>query len=189
MTFGLYALFTLLVLLVFFLWTRRLIIKRLDPERLLNDLNLEVQRMIQDLNATGDQNVSILEDRIETLKALIRRADTQIEEMEGRLREIEEQKLGETDSTETDSTEPAPKEPTFTLPFGHQPEEPNGVPTPPPLDEPVPETTDTGGSSPRDRIVALYKEGMSSEIIAGRMGMAIGEVELIISLAMNRTRS
>lgn len=181
MTFGLYLLFTLVTLLFFGLWLRRLIVRRLQPERILSDLDAEIQRMVRDINTAGDQNISVLEDRIESLKTLIRRADIQIDEMEQRLREIEAAKeepppIEEADPIDDGVTE----EEAFTIPFQRDIESPT---------EAVPEEQREPDGTPRDHIIALHDEGVPSDVIASRMGIAIGEVELIISLATNRPRT
>ncbi len=118
MTFGLYILFTLVILLFFGLWIRRLIVKRLEPGRILADLEGEVQEVIRSLNAAGDQNISLLEDRIEALKTLLRHADTQIEEMESQLTRLRRARdeIDEWEAHPEAYLEP-PVEPPLTLPL------------------------------------------------------------------------
>lgn len=188
MSFGLYLLFTLVILLFFGLWIRHLIVVRLQPQRILGDLESEIQRMVQDINTAGDQNVTVLEDRIESLKTLIRRADIQIEEMEQRLGEIETAK----------NEERSAEEEAFTIPFRREDptpdetvKEPRSVGEPTSVEETRSdaEPRSDAESTPRDHIIALHDEGVPSDVIASRMGIAIGEVELIISLATNRPRT
>ena len=56
-----------------------------------------------------------------------------------------------------------------------------------PIGEPSPEPEDE--IDPRELVRRLHSQGLSSELIANRTGVAIGEVELIISLGANRTRT
>lgn len=161
MSFGLYAVFTLFLFLVFGFWLRRLIILRLRPERILADLNEEVRTLIADLNQTGDHNISLLEDRISRLSDLIRRADRQIDDARVMVEEL--------DARANVPTEPdALQEPEES----EESEEPDAL-----------ENTD---QDTRTAVLALYEQGLSQDLIAARTGTAIGEVELIISLRGKR---
>lgn len=183
MTFGLYLMLNLVILLFFGLWIRRLVVRRLRPERILADLEREVQDVIQSLNNAGDQNISLIEDRIKSLKMLLNRADTQIDEMESRLRQIEDHRA-ETDEAAgapTVATDTAEEEPTYTLQLHRSPDRP--------VESDVVDDVPAEDLDPREHVRRLHSQGLSSELIANRTGVAIGEVELIISLGANRTRS
>lgn len=165
MNFGLYLLFTLFLFLAFAFWLRGLVIQRLRPERILADLKQEVQTLIADLNQAGDHNISLLEDRVSRLTDLIERADQQIDDarmfldiLENRS-DYEPQEPLETAQRADDVTEPDTRE-----------ERSN---------EDIPE-------SGRDAVLALYRQGLSADLISARTGVAIGEVELIISLRGKR---
>jgi hypothetical protein len=213
MTFGLYILFNLVILLFFGIWIRRLIVRRLEPERILADLEGEVQEVIQSLNAAGDQNISLLEDRIDSLKALLRHADTQIEELESQLAthrrareeieawEAQSESSGEqpltlslrkNDAGDSDTEATATEEAGSEDGAGHQ--RPDGVereivradipgsrPSDPMRPEPVEMT-------PREQVLYLHIQGHSSEEIAMQTGIAVGEVELIISLGTRKQK-
>lgn len=184
MTFGLYLMLNLVILLFFGLWIRRLVVRRLRPERILADLEQEVQEVIQSLNNAGDQNVSLIEDRIKSLKTLLNRADTQIDEMEARLRQIEDQNAESERASQSNEVALGVEEvePTYTLPLqrrSDQADDRDGAESVQAIAE----------LDPRDQVRRLHSQGLSSELIANRTGVAIGEVELIISLGANRTRS
>jgi len=218
MTFGLYILFNLVILLFFGIWIRRLIVRRLEPERILADLEGEVQEVIQSLNAAGDQNISLLEDRIEALKTLLRHADTQIEEMESQLaihrrarEDVEtwearleppvEQpltlSLRKNDGDGNDAGTAATGGALFVGPDGSGGD--TGVSDTVDTD---PAGTDDPGSSdtgqwnrpepvemtPREQVLYLHIQGRSSEEIAMQTGIAVGEVELIISLGTRKQK-
>ncbi|MDA3950288.1 MAG: hypothetical protein PF508_13855 [Spirochaeta sp.] len=194
MTFGLYLMLNLVILLFFGLWIRRLVLRRLRPERILADLEREVQEVIQSLNNAGDQNISLIEDRIKSLKNLLNRADTQIDEMEARLRQIEDRRAESDEAHGGDEVAPSAteEEPTYTLQLQRPPERigaGDGAEYIPAND--VSDAIDDGVDrlDPRDQVRRLHSQGLSSELIANRTGVAIGEVELIISLGANRTRS
>ncbi|MFA7567847.1 MAG: hypothetical protein WCY01_12515 [Alkalispirochaeta sp.] len=169
MTFGLYLLLNLVFLLFFGWWLRRLVVRRLEPERILADLETEVQAVIQELNNAGDQNVSLIEDRIASLRTLLQRTDIQIDELETRLKEVEEHRYtaldegGKDNSAGTRASAPEEEEQAFVIPFGRDARSDTEV-------------------DPRQQVLTLHGQGLSSDLIASRTGIAIGEVELIISL-------
>lgn len=225
MNFGLYLLLNLVVLLFFGIWIRRLIVRRLEPDRILADLENEVERVIHNLNTAGDQNITLIEDRIESLKTLLRHADKQIDEMEMRLREIQASQdirddsslvSGNGSSEHGDAPDgggkhvEAPSEPTFTIPFGgtdggggsgrldsselrrdgsgeRSVEEYGRVENTTERPEHREQPAEMRPS--RARVLELYGQGLSSDLIASKTGVAIGEVELIISLETKRART
>ncbi|MEX2443575.1 MAG: hypothetical protein WD492_08220 [Alkalispirochaeta sp.] len=193
------------VLLIFFaLWVRRLILRRLEPERVLSDLSDEIGELIAELNQTGDHNVSVLEDRIMQLRDLVADADRQIEELSALVEQTQAQQSpddpvytvsfsgsGSDDAfergpvdTEDDSRSlwKAPRTETPTEPV--DPAQRAQPPQPTHASEPVEPRREV--LSPREKVRELHEQGLSSEIIAGKTGMAIGEVELIISLGSGR---
>jgi hypothetical protein len=197
-TFGLYLLLNLVFLLFFGWWLRRLIVRRLEPERILSDLEQEVQRIIQDLNAAGDQNVTLLEDRISGLRTLLQRADTQIDELDYKLRALEENRdhrpdlsaYGEDEESGQATSTAGPAAGPGMAPGTGPAAEPPGEGEPPlviPFRRDIPGGEDVPADN-RQRVLMLHGQGLSSDLIASRTGMAIGEVELIISLGMKRTR-
>jgi len=195
------------VVLILFLamWLRRLIVRRLEPERILGDLGDEIGELITELNQTGDHNVSVLEDRILQLRDLLADADRQIEELSAQVDRVRDNA--------------SPEEPVYTVSFsgtaggtqesrGQKHEDSadsNGDPGPLRYVEPSDSGQPAHSSlarpsspsvpsaeprwdvlSPREQVHELHQQGLSSEIIAAKTGMAIGEVELIISLGTRR---
>lgn len=221
MTFGIYLMLNVVLLLFLAIWLRRLVVRRLEPERILSDLNNEIGELIAELNQTGDHNVSVLEDRIMQLRDLVADADRQIEELSTLVQHVQ--------------SERNPAEPVYTVSFTGAPAHDGGSAR---EDSPPPAVADAGASagtdadsgggaaggapggaddvpaleassreshrsashtypdaysaphsevlSPREQVHELHQQGLSSEIIAGKTGMAIGEVELIISLGAGR---
>lgn len=225
MTFGIYLMLNVVLLLFLAIWLRRLVVRRLEPERILSDLNNEIGELVAELNQTGDHNVSVLEDRILQLRDLVADADRQIEELSALVQHVQ--------------AERNPSEPVYTVSFSGSAPARDGESarevSPPSSDANpgggVPTFADGGGEgrsapggapggadagitagvpyresprsasqagprdhspppaevlSPREQVRELHQQGLSSEIIAGKTGMAIGEVELIISLGAGR---
>ncbi len=192
MNFGLYLLLNLLFLFALALWLRTLVVKRLKPETILADLESEVNTMIQDLNAAGDQNVSLLEDRIETLRELIHRADLQIDELEEKVRTLETRHIEQ--HVEVDRDDGIQEYPAVETQESSEGDV-HPHPVEPSVEEEAPiifpfrrESAAEEAETPRQAVLRLHGQGVSSELIASRTGIAIGEVELIISLGSRRVR-
>ncbi len=134
------------------LWLRRLIVRRLAPERILRDLREEVADLVREINRVGDQNTTLVEDRVSTLKSIVGQAENLIDEGQLLLRRLEER---------TDLDQPQPS--------AH------------------PEIKHEG-DAPRDKVGRLHRQGMSSDMIASHLGIAIGEVELMIALMEQQQR-
>lgn len=148
---------TLAVQLVFVVWLRRLIVRRLSPERILRDLRDEVAELTREINRVGDQHITLVEDRISSLKTVMAHAENLIDEVQTILRRLESYRPAETVAVTQERDNPE----------HHETER---------------------EETPRGRVERLHRQGMSAEIIAGRLGIAIGEVELMISLMEQRTR-
>lgn len=190
MTFGIYLMLNAVLLLFVALWVRRLILHRLEPERILGDLSNEIGELITELNQTGDHNVSVLEDRIMQLRDVVADADRQIEELSTLVEHVQSQQSQQ--SRQSRQSQQVSEEPVYTVSFSssvgdHQPADAQDDPGP--LWESQPTEVDETSLevlSPREQVRELHQQGLSSEIIAGKTGMAIGEVELIISLGSRR---
>jgi hypothetical protein len=64
--------------------------KSLDPQAVLEAIREEVDRIIVELNSTTDRNITLLEDKVQSLTALIEQADKKIGILR---REIEKHEL------------------------------------------------------------------------------------------------
>lgn len=193
MTFGLYLLLNLALLSILVVWLRRLVVRRLAPERILRDLHGEIQTLVAEVNQTSDHNISIIEDRIAALRELVHNADRQIEELEGLLQRVREAAPEEVFSLplqtarhehvepssdarrSADATPSAATRETAAVTDDHH----RTVSEEPPVEE---------ERDRRTRVAELYEQGLSTELISSHTGVAIGEVELIISLIRGRAR-
>jgi hypothetical protein len=64
--------------------------KSLDPQAVLESIREEVDRIIVELNSTTDRNITLLEDKVQSLTTLIEQADKRIGILR---REIEKHEL------------------------------------------------------------------------------------------------
>ncbi len=168
MTFGLYLLLTIFMMLLVMVWLRSLVVRRLKPDRLLGELRGEVQGLVAELNQTGDRHVSLLEDRIDTLHGLIRDADREIDALRLLLENVSVSPAAQTSPAVEPTREGVAAPPVESLPEEAEPLEPE---PPPPREEAI-----------ADTVRRLSDQGFSPERISHSTGMAIGEVELILSL-------
>lgn len=179
-------------------WLRFLVVRRLDRTRLLSEFREEIGVLVTELNRTGDQNVTVIEDRIARLRTLVASADTQIEELEALVDRASGERhaashLADDTSESASSLDSQSDEPAA---------DPRGAPPDGPNDDMEPATDGLGSVSeqgvpssaqteqpdatPREVVAALWRQGLSPEVIATRTSTAIGEVELMISLLERR---
>lgn len=64
--------------------------KSVDPKAILESIREEVDRIIVELNSTTDRNITLLEDKVQSLSTLLERADKKIGILR---REIEKHEL------------------------------------------------------------------------------------------------
>ena len=133
-------------------WLRRLIVRRLRPERILSDLQNEVNELVREIGSVGDRHTTVVEDRITTLKAMLARAERLIEDGEMLLRRLESH---------------------------------TGVPE---AEEAPVEDRESEAFDLRRAVERLHRQGVAAAIIANRLGVAIGEVELMIALSEQKIR-
>lgn len=224
MTFGIYLMLNVVLLLFLAIWLRRLVVRRLEPERILNDLSNEIGELVAELNQTGDHNVSVLEDRIMQLRDLVADADRQIDELSALVQHVQAERnpaepvytvsfSGSAPARDGETAREVSSPSSDVNPSGAVPTVAEGdaggrsapgsaaigedAPVAGPLFREPPRSASPAGTrdhpppptevlSPREQVHELHQQGLSSEIIAGKTGMAIGEVELIISLGAGK---
>ena len=192
MTFGLYLLLNLALVSILVIWLRRLVLRRLAPERVLQDLHGEIQTLVAEVNQTSDHNISIIEDRIASLRELVHNADRQIEELERLLQHISEGKREEIYALPLPA---ARREPPTSIDGSPQTVDVNLAAETNSVGETVDEerrdvvaAQDADEKDLRSSVIELHEQGLSTELISSHTGIAIGEVELIISLMQGRAR-
>jgi len=147
------------------------------------ELRDEVSRLVVELNQTTERNVALLEDRVSGLSELLGAADRKIALLE---REIEKHDVGAkvygrlapghaTAQTAAAATPPVPQQPSLAVELSEQKRAgaENLQPT-------------ESRQDMRQRVLMLSRSGFSSGLIATRVGVPLGEVELIISLERQR---
>lgn len=150
------------VFLVFmFFYFDRKIAKKLSSGDLLEKVRKEVGGILLELNRTTDRNIGLIEERLGTLKEFLDSADKRILLIK---REAEKHEV----STQVYNRILRKKQPS------------------PPREESRDETQRRVVSY--EEVMSLYNKGISSGLIASKLGTTVGEVELIISLQDRKGR-
>jgi DNA helicase HerA-like ATPase len=148
--------------LVVYLILKRRLERALNAARLLGEVREEVNRILIELNQTTNRNITLIEDRISRLNELMGKADKKIAVLE---REVEKQELAARLYSELSARRPV------------QAEEPPAPEAPEPTRE---------GVDKNEEVVRLARSGLSPALIGRRLGITLGEVELIISLGQRQ---
>jgi hypothetical protein len=190
-----------------FLFFRAYLRRRTGPERLLAEYREEVDKLTADIDAITDRDAGLIADRVKTLRELLENVDRRIAVY---TREVNREKTQEAAYTELGlkrsvlkSGEPrsmAP--PAFVLPetgetgLAGSPEKTETRESP----ELPPESSEAASSGGEGRFVRaprpiepkppsfaeqvekLARAGLSSELIASRLGTTLAEVDLAIAL-------
>jgi hypothetical protein len=190
----------------------------LELENLLAGVREEARALVLELNETADRNVSLVEDRMSSLRELLAEVDRRIgvEKRELETRSVEREvyaKLARrrpiVPAPEANaSPEPAPQARRAPEPWMRESE-----PTASPRreDEPIPldlgATAEARGSTrtvpevalsedillasrtKREEALDLYRRGISADLIAARLGATVAEIELLVELEESRART
>lgn len=154
---------TLVFTLAFIILSRRFD-RQYSSRQFLSTVESEVQRIMASFNQTADENIRILEDRIETLNNLKREVGLLLE----RLETVKNAPISTSGGDVVVLAPPLPSPVVVNLPQGTVPEGQDPI---------QPEASD-----PRAMVMVLHRQGIESAVIAQRTGIPLGETELIIRL-------
>jgi len=212
----------LVVLIGMGIFFHRRIENRMKPDELVRQLREEVNGVIVELNQATDRNVSIIEDRLETINKTIARADRAVKVLQGEVERraegqrrynelgrhagilrslsIDSPEESETPASLSDGAESSGGE--VAEDSGTEARTDSGDGTSPDASsetlspsgeaqarrtpQPGRATEQERAPSKKDRILDLHRKGIAANIIAGRVGSTVGEVELVISLSEGR---
>ena len=145
---------------------RRVLLRIVDPRAILRELRSEVDALLVELNQATERNISLIEDRIRNLSDKLREADKRI----GILRREaarREETLRAYAALRAASGTPAAA---------------SGTPAAAATAPAAAHGEDVEEQEMRRRVVNLYRSGVSTSLIARRLKLSRGEVELIVSL-------
>jgi hypothetical protein len=182
--------------------------RRLELDSLMSGVREEARALITELNETADRNVSLVEDRVKSLRELLDETDRRmgLVRRELRTRESEREVFARL-SARRPIVPPAPEA---------VPAAAAAVPVPVPVpaaaaaprptseapiefslgpreEEPASERAELPevgvsadrievGKSARERAVELHRQGFSAQVIAAKVGATVAEIELMIEM-------
>lgn len=166
----------ILISVFLIIWTRVSVRRFLGSDEEINRVRREIGALIIELDSSADRNVTVLEDRLSSLKDLLVETDKRIAVLgqERSRRPLDEtvydrygrstdtKPIPSIESRQVPSTEPM-------VPFIRFSEKPL------PIEEPF-----------ADKVVSLARRGFSSDIIAARLGVTMSEVDLVLSIERER---
>jgi hypothetical protein len=183
----------------------------LELENLLEGVREEARALVLELNETADRNVSLVEDRMLSLRKLLDEADRRMGVVH---REFEKRDMEREVYTKLNRRRPiVPGAARLIVPEvtrsasdvsrdeSSSPAAPNGVPESPitlnlgSTDEEkgqvIPEVKISAdfivpSMTKREEALDLYRRGISAELIAAKLGVTVAEIELLIEIEERR---
>jgi len=142
-------------------------LNKLQKSNVLIELESEVNDLVLELNQTADRNINILEEKIQTLARILKDADKRIkllsiETGRNKTEAVTYNQLGIIQENQKLKRKIVKKQPEVIME---------------PAFEEIKKEKDK-----KDIIIELHNNGFTSTVIASRVGLTVGEVELIISL-------
>ncbi len=161
-------LFVIIIFLLIVIFRR---INKLQESKVLGELESEVNDLVLELNQTADRNINILEEKIKTLVKILNNADKRIkilgmESGKSKSETVTYNQLGIIQDNQILNRKIEKNQPKI-------------------IKEEVVEEK-LKEKNKKDIIIELHNNGFTSVVIASRVGLTIGEVELIISLVEGR---
>ena len=191
----------LLISFVSFVYFKSYLKRRTSQERILAELQEEVNGILRSINDATDRNISLIEDSEKRLKRLLgeieKRLGVYVREMERfgnngtdskpattQYLELGKNRYRLGKPSQAQATEQA-KTPELT-----QTPEPTQAPEPGQTTFPIPNFEIKAGSAEppplAEQVRSLLHSGFSAPIVAGRLGVSIAEVELVAALLERR---
>jgi hypothetical protein len=168
----------------FFVFFRKYVGRRTGPGRLEAERE-EADKLIAEIDAITDRDITLVEARIKSLRALLEEADRRIAVY---AKELDRRRSQEAAYIELGRKRHTPK----AMPPEEEAEKPpsDGVKViefkgDPPAKPPEAELKNP---SLKERVTELARAGFSSELIAARIGAPRAEVDLVIALSSGQNR-
>ena len=189
-------------LLLIYVLLRDRVKRATSSDAQITEIRDEVSRLLVELNRTTDRNIGLIEDRIASLNELLSAADKKI----GLLRrESEKHDVG----TKVYNRLAEGGAPPLSVELSERPENGTGSPRRAALRQEregmlgqrherdgvaagvaagMPPVVSAESPDLHQRVIMLHNAGFAASLIAGRVGVPLGEVELIISLQQRKAR-
>lgn len=171
--------------------------KMISSDFLLKDIRIEINNLLTELNLNADRNITLLDDRIKTLRTLTKEVDSKLKLWEKTVdsKEREKKVFSSLSQKENNAVTAYQKmqdnaeiiDVDFDL--YHKAEQTDNEETDfiNDVEVEIPEIINKGKNellvaSKKDRVLSLYNEGFSADLIAIKLKIPIREVQLYISL-------
>ena len=143
--------------------------RRIKIDTIVDEIRQELAGLIVEINQTTDRNIELIENRVDQLKNILKDADRRIGVLKKEVTRREKTAdlythLGSHGKPQGSNQAAAAL-----------PQDPTSAP-PPSAGEPG------NREAKKTRVTTLYLQGFSSEQIATKVGITVGEVELIVAL-------
>lgn len=182
----------IIVAVILIAWTRSQVRSALGSGDEIARVRREIGALIIELDASADRNITIVEDRLKSLKDLLADADSRIallsqERVKRPTEGVMYDRLGRASESHQKALETGRVQPTSQT----MPPEVDGTRTQPGSEQPIPFIRFSEKPLPTeepfaDAVRTLSLRGFSSDVIAARLGTTIAEVDLAISLDAER---
>jgi len=160
---------SMLVLFALYIGRNR---NRKDAKRVLKEIRSQVNELVSEFDRVADRNISIIEDRVRQIESLIGDADKRIRLLGEKSNESESHKKVYSDLKK--------KMPLVPNSLDRRAKKSTVIDSQPELF--VEDGKVDVEQSMKSKVVNLFNKGISSKEIASKLGITIGEVELVISL-------
>lgn len=156
---------------------RRMIDRRADSAAVMDEIRREVGAILTEMNQTTERNIELIEDRVARLQELIEQADRRLGTLR---RETQKQEKADMVYSHLSRVAGAPLTDGSNEPSMKNPDK--SISPAEPIDTPEGNADTETPVSLKDRVLDLYRQGIPIERIASRVGTAVSEIELIVSL-------
>ena len=156
----------ILFAIVIYVLLNRKMERSIRNQDFLQRVRHELEGIVADIDGSADRNIQLIEERIDQLRRLLTQVDEQLKRLRAQTK---------TAIARMPSPQATPAQPDQTI-------------TPPtPQKDNAPQQNESSGDDivpipMRQRVLTLYRDGLDPPAIASRLGTAVGEVELILSL-------
>ena len=152
--------------------------KRFSTEEYLREIEDEFERLCTDMNGITDRNITLIENKISTLKELLETADQHIKAVK---KEQRKQKKEETEKIKVQETMTPPDTLYAAERYISNLGTVNVVPNTT-VPNNIPPVTEKQEKPLRDKVLELWKLDMEPERIAAKLSVSLTEIRMIIDM-------
>ena len=184
----------IVAILVIYIFLKRRVDRAVRSNELLSQIELEIEKIVTELNRTTERNVTLIEDRIRNLTEILEQADKKIvlvnREMEKKNRsdiysrprvnreiQYNQDTLVESEPDRKTYTDADQEDGTAAV-NADLPENPVKIK----FEELAGKKENTSMGSSRQRVIDLFEKGENVHSIASKLNITLGEIELILSM-------